>query len=129
MPKALVRTKSLSRAKPLGRALRALRQEAGLTRFALAKAARLDPAALSRIEGGSRVDVRFSAVCQLAAALGISVDEIALRAGLLNRKGVPHGRVKAQRAALAHGLRSLERVLVRATATIERLRSTLSRRT
>lgn len=63
--------------------IRELREEAGLTRNALAKAACLDPAALMRIEDGDLKDPRFSTVCQIAVALGLPVDAIAARVGLM----------------------------------------------
>jgi len=70
----------------VGRVLRALRKEAGLSVAALARAAKLDPATLTRIEAEDRTHVRFSSVCQVASALGVSMDEIASQVGLIKEE-------------------------------------------
>ena len=102
----------------LGRVLRDLRKETGLTRAALAQAAGLDPGALSRIESGDRPNLRFSTVCRLAAALGVSIDDIAARAGLTAAKGILQGKPIAQGAAVLHGVQSAEASLDQAQRTL-----------
>jgi transcriptional regulator with XRE-family HTH domain len=113
-------------AKSLGRVIRDLRQEAGLTRAELARAANLDPAALTHIEKEDRTELRFTTVCQLSAALGISTDEFAVRAGLLKAKGVVRGRPSGKGAALLAGLNALESLLARAALQLGQLKKRLS---
>jgi transcriptional regulator with XRE-family HTH domain len=63
-------------AKELGQKIRGLRQDAGLSAAALAKRARLDPAALLRIERGENSNPSFTTVSRIAAALGVSLDSL-----------------------------------------------------
>jgi transcriptional regulator with XRE-family HTH domain len=82
----------VARAKPsVGAALRDLRLEAGLSINALARLAGLDTTTLTRIEAEDRTEVRFSTVIKVANALGVTADEIAVRAGLIRRKAPAHG--------------------------------------
>lgn len=111
--------------KSLGQVFRRLREEAGLTRFALAKAARLDPAVLTRIETDERPNMRFSTVCQIAGALGVSMDDIAARAGLLRRKGVVRGRPEAQGARLLSDVEAVGKLLERASTKVRDLETTI----
>lgn len=107
-------------AKSVGRAIRELREEAGISRAALARAAGLDPAAVSHIEKGDRPQLRFTTACQLAKALGVSTDELASRAGLIKGKG-SGARPDAKRAALLAGAQGAQSLLERAIRQIERL--------
>jgi transcriptional regulator with XRE-family HTH domain len=70
----------------IGNAVKALRLEADLSINALARLARLDPATLSRIESEDRTLVRFVTIAQVAEALGVTLDDIAVRAGLIQGK-------------------------------------------
>lgn len=108
--------------KTLGQAIRELREQAGVTRSALARAAHLDPAVLSRIEAGERSDLRFSTVCRLAAALGVSTDDIAARAGLLKHKGVVPGAPAAYGAKFQTSISGLETLLSRAGEHVAQLK-------
>jgi transcriptional regulator with XRE-family HTH domain len=70
----------------LGDVVAKLREEAGLTRLALAKAAKVDPSILARLEYGERDEVRLETFCRLAEVFGLSLDELAAAAGLLSKK-------------------------------------------
>lgn len=113
-------------AKSLGRVILELREEVGLTRRALARAAKLDPATLSRIETEDRVGLRFVTVCQLAAALGVSLDEIAARAGLTKMKGLVKSRPVAKGAELLKGLDAIDSLLAQVGDQTSRLKKRLS---
>lgn len=114
-------------AKSVGRVLQELRSEAGLTVAALARAAHLEPAAISRIETGERPNVRFTTMCQLAAALGVSVDEIAMRAGIVKQKGVIRGgSASAPSAAALEGLTAVESLLEQARYRVVRVKKRIS---
>ncbi|UJA21641.1 helix-turn-helix transcriptional regulator [Thermoleophilia bacterium SCSIO 60948] len=63
----------------LGRAVRALRLERGLTQRELARAADLNVTWLSHIEAG-RPNPAWGTVARIAAALDVPVSELALRA-------------------------------------------------
>lgn len=55
--------------------LRALRQDAGVTPYRLAKDAGLSAQAVYDLESGARPDPRWSTVCALALALGVSTED------------------------------------------------------
>lgn len=109
-------------AKPVGRVLRDLRIEAGLTRAQVARAAGLDPAAVSKVEDEEREHVRFTTVCQLARALDVTVDEIAVRVGLIRPKSTAKGRPSGTTAEALTGLTMIEKLLNRASAQAAALR-------
>lgn len=67
----------------LGRAVRALRLERGLTQRELAEAADLNVTWLSHIEAG-RPNPAWGTVARIAAALDVPVSELALRAERLD---------------------------------------------
>jgi transcriptional regulator with XRE-family HTH domain len=56
--------------------LKRLREQAGLSAYALAKRAHMRPAVYCRIEAGDRPDPRWSSVQAIAAALGVSTDAL-----------------------------------------------------
>ena len=58
--------------KSLGRRLRYLRAQSGLTQFELGRKASMDRAYISRLERG-RILPRYSALVRLASSLGVSV--------------------------------------------------------
>lgn len=70
----------------LGRAVRELRLERGLTQRELAEAADLNVTWLSHIEAG-RPNPAWGTVARIASALGVPVSELALRA---ERLGADH---------------------------------------
>lgn len=102
-------------AKPVGRVLKELRGEAGLTRADVARAAGLDPTVVTKLEGEERAHLRFTTVCQLAGALGVSLDEIGVRAGLIKSTGGARGRPSGTAAELLTGLEAIESLLARAS--------------
>jgi transcriptional regulator with XRE-family HTH domain len=63
--------------RPLGRRVSRLRQARRLTQDALARLAGLSPAVVAAVEQGARRDPRLSTVLRLAAALRVSVDDLA----------------------------------------------------
>lgn len=67
----------------LGQAIRAIRQEAGLSQKEVAKAAGIDQSYLSMIESDQRHNPGTRIMARLAQALQVSLDELAARAGYL----------------------------------------------
>lgn len=65
----------------LGEILREARERAGLTQSDLARRVGIAPNHLVRLESGEKVDPRWSTVVRLAAALGLSLDAIAVACG------------------------------------------------
>jgi len=65
--------------KALGRSIRAAREEKRLTQMALAERAGLHPTYLSGVETGQR-NVSWTALSQIAQALGMPISELAKRA-------------------------------------------------
>lgn len=59
-------------ARSLGRRLRYLRAQSGLTQFELGRKASMDRAYISRLERG-RILPRYAALVRLASSLGVSV--------------------------------------------------------
>lgn len=103
----------------LGSVIRRLREVAGLTQHALAKAAAVDQAVLARIEGTARAGVQFDTVCRLARALDVSLDALAAEAGLGRRstgtlkpgsKANHIGEIAKARKALERALLELDRI-------------------
>lgn len=62
-------------AKSVGEVLRAMREEADLSRSALARRAKMEPNALLRVENGAAPS--FEMVWRVAHALGVSLDAVA----------------------------------------------------
>ncbi len=69
----------------LGQAIRAIRQEAGLSQKELAEAAGIDQSYMSMIESDQRRNPGTRIMARLAQALRVSMDELAARAGYLPR--------------------------------------------
>jgi transcriptional regulator with XRE-family HTH domain len=61
----------------VGKRLRALRDRAGLTQQQLATAARVSVSVVTQIEQGRTPDPRLSTLRVLAAALGVTVSDLA----------------------------------------------------
>jgi len=100
--------------KSVGEVIKSLRKRVGITRHALAKAAQIDPAVLARLENDPRPGVQFATICRLAEALDVSVDDLAIDAGLKrtikrSAKGGPPSILVVTRARSARGL--LQRAL------------------
>jgi transcriptional regulator with XRE-family HTH domain len=69
----------------LGRAVRALRDERGLTQTALARAADTDGTRISHLERG-RTNPAWGTMRRIADALGVAVSDIAARAEQIERE-------------------------------------------
>lgn len=65
---------SKSKDEPLSARLKHLREQAGLSAYALAKRAGMGYAVYCRIEAGDRRDPRWSSMKAIAEALGVSLD-------------------------------------------------------
>lgn len=113
-------------AKSLGRLVRDIREEAGISRAALARASNLTAPEVSRIELEARTNVRFSTVCRIATALGVSLDDLAARAGLVKAKILPRARVEASIATLLTKLDAVESTLSRAGREVARVKEDLN---
>ncbi len=114
--------------KSLGRALRALRERAGLQATALARAADLSQGTLTRLEKDERQGIQLSTACRLAAALGISVDELAAKAGLLDLPDVVSADVKARGAQVSQAIDAAQKRLKAAAEDLSRAQASLKRR-
>lgn len=66
----------------IGPVIKSLREKAGLSQAELAQMAGLQQSLISRYETGSRERVDTTMLAPIAKALGVTVDEINLRAGL-----------------------------------------------
>ncbi len=73
----------------LGRAIRALRGNAGVTQRELAEMAGIDQSYLSMIESGRRQNPGLEVVAGLAHALHVSLDDLAAHAGHAIRSQAP----------------------------------------
>jgi transcriptional regulator with XRE-family HTH domain len=60
----------------LGRRVKQLREAAGLSQQALAAAAGLSISVVTQLEQGAKADPRVSTAAALAAALGVTMDEL-----------------------------------------------------
>lgn len=110
-------------AKSLGQVIIELRESVGLSQTALARAAKIDPAILSRLESGARDAVQFATLCRLAQALGVSLDDVAGATGLCEPKQRPTALPsRAEQLALAERLGEIERLLERALASLAELK-------
>lgn len=114
-------------AKSLGRAIRDLREELGLGRGAVARAAHLDPTALFRIEKGERKAPSFATICAISVALGVSLDELAARAGLVRAKSLFRSRPTPKASVALPSVESLEKLLRRAAVHVETIKKRLHR--
>jgi transcriptional regulator with XRE-family HTH domain len=63
-------------AKELGQRIRETRQQIGISAAALAKRAKIDPAALLRIERGENTNPSFATIARVADALRIPLDSL-----------------------------------------------------
>lgn len=61
---------------PLGERIAELREERKMSRYALAKAAKVDPSYLGKIELGERDNAGWLYVIRIADVLGVSLDEM-----------------------------------------------------
>jgi len=73
----------------LGQAIRAIRQEVGLSQKEVAEMAGIDQSYLSMIESNQRCNPGTRILARLAQALQVSTDELAAQAGYLPRLHPP----------------------------------------
>jgi transcriptional regulator with XRE-family HTH domain len=111
-------------AKAFGRIIRELREEADLSRSALARVARMTEGEVWRVENEARTNLRFITVFRLASALGISLDDLAARAGL-GGTGVRKGHPAATAAKLLEKTAIIESLLTKATREVAALKDKL----
>ena len=110
------------------RPTRSLRERAGLQATALARAANLSQGTLTRLEKDERQGIQLSTACRLAAALGISVDELASKAGLLDLPDVVSADVKPRGAQIAQAIDAAQKRLKAAAEDLSRAQASLKRR-
>ena len=111
--------------KSLGRAIRELREQSGVSITALARASKLSHGEISRIELEGRTNLRFSTVCTIAHALGLSLDDLATRAGLLRNKPIQEKRVTITMAKIVAKLDAVESLSARISREVARLKEQL----
>lgn len=87
-------TKGLSPEKIISRSVIRLREEKKLTQIALAERAKLSRRTINEVESGRKNRTSISTLMQLAAALGVTPDELlGLRTAV--KSGSPKGKKKA----------------------------------
>lgn len=98
--------------RPLGAVIRELRERAGVTQRELARAMGIDQPGLARIEASRRRGMQFATMCRLAEHLGVSLDQIAIAAGLIAHlpPGEPRRAPVIRSASLARARKALASV-------------------
>lgn len=110
-------------AKLIGRALRDLREAAGLTQTAVSRKAGLAPGQLSQIESGKVASPEFQTVARIARIVGASLDDIASVCGFIPSAAVRPTATLVRRLTKAEVL--LERVTSSQAAAMEASRAAL----
>lgn len=106
--------------------LEELRLEAGLSVNGLARQAGVQTSALARILSEERQHVRFSTVARIVAALGVTLDEVAIRAGLIKAKKIPPRSAPPASAAARDDLDRLDALLERGRDRIKVIKKRLN---
>lgn len=101
----------------VGSVLRRLRERSNLSQAQLAKLAGVRQTDISRLETGQRGNVRFELVARLAAALSLSLDDVAYAAGIIPKP--PSSAAGSKR--LADARYALEEAMEKATSLQEHL--------
>jgi transcriptional regulator with XRE-family HTH domain len=70
---------------PIGEVIREARLKAGMTLRDVERLTGIDPSQLSQIELGKRQDPGFSTTARIAEGLGLSLDALAAKAGMLSK--------------------------------------------
>lgn len=104
--------------KSLGFGIRTLRERAGISQYALARATGIDPAILSRLESGVRESIRFEYLVAIAEALEVSLDDVAAEAGFTRRRSGAAVSPTGALPRLLHGIESAQRHLERAQESL-----------
>jgi transcriptional regulator with XRE-family HTH domain len=73
----------------LGAAIRKARERRGLTQADVAHALQVPQTTIARLESGGRADPRFSTIALIAEALGVSLNSLAVEAGLIAQRPKP----------------------------------------
>jgi transcriptional regulator with XRE-family HTH domain len=124
--KAVASKRSRGRKPSVGKLIRDLRMQVGISGLALATSASVDPAVLTRLETQARSGVQFATVCRLAEALGVSVEELAVASGL---KSGPAKRIKpSSLVAFEVATKQLSKTLIRGAATLDDLNAKAGKR-
>lgn len=89
-------------AKSIGVVLAEARSRKGLSLQALARAAKVDPSLISRLERGKVLDVRVSVAARLCGALGLRLDDLVdlRRKGELPDRGPTYAELDRVRRSL-----------------------------
>jgi transcriptional regulator with XRE-family HTH domain len=112
--------------KRIGAAIKARRQSEGLSQAAVARRARIHAPMLSRIERDERSDPYFSTIAKVAAAIGLSLDQLAAEAGLPAVRRI-RATSSAETARIDEDLTLVKRNLDRAQDCLTRAKSRLSK--
>lgn len=91
-------------ARSIGRVLAEARSRKGLSIQSLARAAKVDPSLISRLETGKVLDVRVSVAARLCGALGLRLDDLVdgRRRAELPDRGPTFADLDKVRKALSH---------------------------
>jgi transcriptional regulator with XRE-family HTH domain len=113
----------------LGKVLKDLRSQAGLSIQALARRAKVAPILISRVESGVRATLEAETLAKIAAALDVDVVPLLVAAGVIpptraRRRQLPVD----DRHALAERLAKIERRLERDRRELADIREALLRR-
>ena len=108
-------------AKKLGEVIRDLRKRAKISQSTLCREAGLSPTVLSRLEAGQRESIQLKGLCRIARALDVTLDEIAIEAGLMPATGRPRGK-PSSRLQYNEDVRQVQGLLARAAEKLDGLR-------
>ncbi|HET9392208.1 MAG TPA: helix-turn-helix transcriptional regulator [Candidatus Rubrimentiphilum sp.] len=114
--------------KSLGRAIKSMREQRNLQAKTLARAAHLSQATLTRLEKGEREGINLVTACRLAQALGVSLDELAAKAGLLDIPNVVYADVGGQGAQVAQAVDAAQKRLKAALKDLDRAGASLKKK-
>lgn len=104
----------------VGQALRIARERAELTQTAVARAAGMDPSQINKLEAEEYADPRFSTVARVCEVLGLSLDAVAINAGL--RSGGRTAQFEPSNVIyLIEGLQRVNRLNEKAVEGLQRL--------
>jgi transcriptional regulator with XRE-family HTH domain len=109
-------------AKKLGEVIREMRKHAKISQSTLCREAGLSPTILSRLEAGERSGMQFDNLCRIARALDVTLDEIAIEAGLLPPRLRPRGK-PTSRLQYNEDVRQVQGLLERASGKLEDLKN------
>jgi len=113
--------------KSLGSAIRQARELGGMTQSELAHELRVSQNVVGRLESGGRTDPRLSTMLRLSAALGISLDELAVIGGLLPESATRKGSAPKTIEVLRR-VREAKKALIETLEALETLERSLTRR-